>query len=448
MNKDKANNNSDIKQYQDQYRDQYQNKNQDQNKNQTSNGQGTAASEGGTSQSVNVMRFPLKNGSSFVFLVFFMGILLSGAVYYGISAIMGTTELCDDYYDGGDYDHAGIYALDDVFFKDSTLRDLAVKAEYVLFGRIDNENIIVGRDGFLFSAVDETSGYDYVRDYIGELSSFSETEALCQAVKQRSSRFSAMGVEYILAVIPNAQTIYSDKMPGYFGNISEDTRLARLARRMSDEDVTFLDLTAALGEARDAGILYNNTENSLNALGAYYAYLAVYEAMPEIATSTHSAIAADDVDFLRHVTDGRSLAREAGLEKLIANTTISLPGDMQKKFNSLGYFSEIEITAVKKEYRDEMSTYPSVLVEFCEGDEWDKMLMYEYFSNTFGSVGYRIGNRFSSGAIKDIGPRVVVQFVRECDLHILINEDVVTSYAYDMSPTDSDDGVHIGTDEQ
>lgn len=436
MKKDKADKNTAKKQYQDQLQD------------QKNTGTVTAVNGSGASSTVKIMRFPLKNGSSFVFLVFFMGILLSGAVYYGISAIMGTTELCDDYYDGGDYDHSGIYALDDVFFKDSTLRDLAIKAEYILFGRIDNENIIVGRDGFLFSAADAASGYDYVRDYIGELSSYSETEALCQVVKQRSDRFAEMGAEYILAVIPNAQTVYSDKMPSYFGNISDDTRLARLARRMASEDVTFLDLTYALAEARGAGVLYNNTENSLNALGAYYAYLAVYESMPETATATHSAIAADDVDFLRHVTDGRSLAREAGLEKLIVNNTISLPGDMQKKFNSLGYFSEIELTAVKKEYREEMSTYPSVLVEFCEGDEWDKMLMYEYFSNTFGSVGYRIGNGFSSSAVKDIGSRVVVQFVRECDLQILLNEDVVASYANDRLLEDRDDGIYDGAGEQ
>ncbi len=395
------------------------------------------------------MRFPLETGSSFVFLVLFIGILLSGAVYYGISAIMGTTALCEDYYNGGEYDYSGIYAIDDVFFKNSTLRELAVKAEYILFGRIDNESIIVGRDGFLFSAVDESSGYDYVRDYIGELSSYTETEALCQAVKQRKERFSEMGVEYILAVIPNAQTVYSDKMPSYFGNISDNTRLARLSRRMAAEDVTFLDLTSALGEARNAGILYNNTENSLNALGAYYAYLAVYESMPESAISAHTAIEANEVDFLWHVTEGRSLAREAGLETLIANITVSLSGNMQKKFNSLGYFSEIELTAVSKEYRDELSTYPSILVEFNDGDEWDKMLMYEYFSNTFGSVGYRVGSMYSSSAVKDIGPKVVVQFVRESDLQTLISEDVVASYASaDISSTDIDSGIYDGVSDE
>lgn len=384
-----------------------------------------------------VFAFPLTSGISFIFLVLFMGILLSGAVYYGISAIMGTTELCDDYYDGGEYDHSGLYALNDVFFRDSSMRELAVKFEYILFGRIDNEDIIVGRDGFLFAA-DRSSGYDYVRDYIGELSSFSETEALCRAIKQRAELFSSMGVDYILAVIPNSQTVYSDKMPGYFGNISEDTRLARLSRRMALENVKFLDLTSTLCDARDAGVLYNNTENSLNALGAYYAYLAVYDAMADGSTADHAVISAEDANFIWHMTDGRTLARAAGLEKLIRNKTVSLPGDMPKKFNYLGYFSGVELTAVTKKYRDDMPTYPLVLLEFNEGDEWDKMLMYEYFSNTFGTAAYRVGNSFAGNTIKDLAPQVVVQFVRENAIGTLIDERVMESYTYTEIAVDND----------
>lgn len=400
---------------------------------------GARALDGGDAvKARRVFAFPLTPGVSFVFLVLFIGVLLSGAVYYGISAIMGTTELCDDYYDGGEYDHSGVYALNDVFFRDSTMRELAVKFEYILFGRIDNEDIIVGRDGFLFAAADRSSGYDYVRDYIGELSSFSETEALCRAIRQRAERFSSMGIDYILAVIPNSQTVYSDKMPGYFGNISEDTRLARLSRRMADEDVKFLDLTSTLCDARDAGVLYNNTENSLNALGAYYAYLAVFDAMAEDATADHYAISAEDVNFIWHMTDGRALARAAGLEKLIRNRTVSLPGDMPKKFNYLGYFSGAELTAVTREYRDDLPTYPLVLLEFNEGDEWDKMLMYEYFSNTFGTAAYRVGSRFAGNTIKDLAPRVVVQFVRESSLGMLIDEQVVESYTYTEVTVDND----------
>lgn len=42
----------------------------------------------------------ISRGGALVCAVFFIGVLLSGAVYYGISVIMGHTELCDGYYDG------------------------------------------------------------------------------------------------------------------------------------------------------------------------------------------------------------------------------------------------------------------------------------------------------------------------------------------------------------
>ena len=37
----------------------------------------------------------ISRGGALVCAVFFIGVLLSGAVYYGISVIMGHTELCD-----------------------------------------------------------------------------------------------------------------------------------------------------------------------------------------------------------------------------------------------------------------------------------------------------------------------------------------------------------------
>ena len=378
----------------------------------------------------NAENFVVTRGSALICAVLFMGVLLSGTIYFGLSSVMGISELSDDYYDGAEYDFGGAWRLDDIFFRDPELRANVVKYEFLLFGRIDDENIIVGRDGFLFDAFDSDYGYDYVRDYIGEFAvSDSEIGELAKAISQRNKVFEDRGIEYLIAVIPNAQTVYGDKLPAFFGEISPDTRLSRLSERMDAEGADcFLDLTGALTEARGAGQLYNNTENSLNALGAYYAYLAVFEALPEAFTESRTVLTAEELDFYTHITMGRSLAREVGLERLIHNRTVTLPSNVMKKYSHFEHCYDIDVTCSQIEYRHELPLYPPLLIELSDGGEWDKILFSEYFSNTFGEVGYRISQTYSDKGLGQFNPRVVIQFIHENELSALIESEVVSSY--------------------
>lgn len=386
----------------------------------------------------NAENCAVTRGSALLFAVLFMGVLLSGAIFFGFSSAAGLVELCDDYYDGEEYDFTGLWRFNDVFFRASDLRGDIAKYEYVLFGRIEDEDIIVGKDGYLFEAFDPDYGYDYVRDYIGEsYSSDDEISALAEAVVRRNRAFEAYGVDYLLAVIPNAQTVCGDKLPGFFGDVSENSRLSRLTDRLrSDDDIFFLNLTEVLTEARSAGQLYNNTENSLNALGAYYVYRAVYEALPGSCTEGHTPLVAEKLNFFTHVTDGRELACRLGLEKLIRNRTVSLPSDAIKKYTSFGYTGEIESTYSKIDYRDEIPLYPAVLIEFGNGGEWDRILLSEYFSNTFGEVGYRSNQTFSEKCLAEFRPRAVIQFVHEYALSDLIEASIDLSYAEAVADSD------------
>ena len=100
----------------------------------------------------NVEKCALSPGFALVCTVLFVGILLSGAIYYGISSIMGYVDLSDSYYDGKEYDFSGVYAFDGVFYRNSQTLDDIAKYKYMLFGRLDDDGVIVGRDGFLFGA--------------------------------------------------------------------------------------------------------------------------------------------------------------------------------------------------------------------------------------------------------------------------------------------------------
>ena len=126
------------------------------------------------------------------------------------------------------------------------------------------------------------------------------------------------------------------------------------------------------------------------------------------------------------ITAASALARQAGLEKLIRNVTISLSSDTFRRYTQYGYFGDVEVTCARSEFR--LPTHPAVLIEFADGGEWDKILMYEYFSNTFGNVGYRIGQKYSHSDVTQFGPDVVIQFLHENELSALIDSDTVSSY--------------------
>ncbi len=69
-----------------------------------------------------------------------------------------------------------------------------------------------------------------------------------------------------------------------------------------------------------------------------------------------------------------------------------------------------------------------MLLEFLSGDEWDKILLSEYFSGTFGDVGYRFGHDLSTDAIGRFRPQVVIQFIHENELSALLDPVITETY--------------------
>jgi hypothetical protein len=146
-------------------------------------------------------------------------------------------------------------------------------------------------------------------------------------------------------------------MPGYMGNISEETRLKSVSAYLARRGVTnFLDLTDALQRARGEGELYNNTEDSLNSRGAYYAYLAVLDMLPRELNTKIRRIHLTEGDFVLHPTTGKELARAATLENVIKNRTVSLSTDFVQKYQVLLRYDTYDMAFARCSIR---TSYPT-----------------------------------------------------------------------------------------
>ena len=351
-------------------------------------------------------------------IVLFIGILLSFLVNFGVSAYLGTEELVDAYFDGENHQNIFLPVFSDTFYLSKEVQNNIIKIDYSLFGRLPTSDVILGQDEFLFPAFDSQSDYIYAADYLGEYKpKGSELDSYYNGINELTKAYKKYGAEVFFIVIPNSQTVYSEKMPEYMGEISNDTRLKSTTRYLSKRGITnYLDLTDALIAAKSQGELYNNTEDSLNSRGAYYAYLAVLELLPDDVRAEISAVELNDADFVKHTTDGKELARLASLEDKIKNRTVSLSTDFVQKYEILLKFDNYEMSSPKMLYKNDLPSYPRVLMQFLS--DWDRIIMTDYFSNTFGTTIYS----FSQSPTKEIlnkDPAYVFYFIHEKDLPLL-----------------------------
>ena len=356
-----------------------------------------------------------------IIIVLFVGILLSFLVNIGVSAYLGSEELVDDYYDGEDHPNIVISDFADTFYLSKKIRGNIIKVDYKLFNRLPTSEVLLGEGEFLFPTVDEETGYSYVADYFGELKPTDiELNRYFNGISELTEEYREHGTEIYFIIIPNSQTVHPELMPDYMGNISENTRLKTVTRYLGKRAVqNYLDLTDALRNAKENGELYNNTEDSLNSRGAYYAYRAVLNKLPSFIRKEITPVELNAGDLVHHTTAGKVLARKTSLENEIKNRTVSLSTDFVQKYQIYLSFEDYEydMAYAKRNYKDELPTMPRIQFQF--SSEWDKIIMIDYFSNTFGNTIYRTSPELNPTVIRKTDPAYVICFIHEKDLHML-----------------------------
>ena len=351
-----------------------------------------------------------------IIIVLFVGILLSFLLNFGVSAYLNSAELVDDYYDGEE--HPGIVFSDfaNTFYLSSNIQKNIIYVDYYLFGRLPTDSVLIGEDEFLFPTNDEENDYNYIADYLGELDlTGEELNSYYTGIREITAEYEKRGISCYFAIIPNSQTVYSERMPEFMGDISERTRLEAITGYFSRRGVNnFLNLTDTLIAAKETGELYNNTEDSLNSRGAYYAYLAVLNMLPDSITDIITPVELNSGDLVTHTTAGKVLARAASLENVIKNKTVSLSTDFEQKYQIPMRYEHYDMAFVKMLYKDELPSLPRIQLQF--SNEWDRIIFIDYFSNTFGTTIYRTSVDFNEFVISKAEPSTVILFLHEKEL--------------------------------
>lgn len=345
----------------------------------------------------------------FLTVTLFAGILLTFMVYIGITTVFAA--------DRGDAESER-KSFNDIFYGDSVISDVVKFVNYRIFGHIDGENIIIGDDEWLFEAVDSKNGYERLLDYIGGCEySEEELQRIAINVARREAEYNAKGMEYMLVVIPDSITVGEEYVPWYLGKQSERTRLSQVTEYLSSRGVlAFINPTEAMLAEEGAPISVNNTENSINAYGAYCIYAKIVSRFLAETGREVDRIHRDDIDFYTRITDGKGIAVSAGLEQTVKNRTVSLSdtfGDSYETvYNEKGYVLTQRLDGVE-------DGGECVVIECA--DDWDRIQLMPYFSNTFDRVYYKNTLMSEPDTSEQYGATLVVQIVHESELDLILD---------------------------
>ncbi len=341
----------------------------------------------------------------FLTITLFFGILLTFMIYIGLDTLVEYEV------DGISEPGESIGGFNKIFYNEENIDGFVNSFDYRVFGHTGNNGIIIGKDYWLFEAKDTQSGYERLLDYIGG-SPFNEwqLERIHQRIDEDNEYFAENGVEYLLVVVPDSMTVCSDNVPQYLGGQSKNTRRGQLAAYLSGySDSAFVDPTAPMIEASGQMSTYNNTENSINAYGAYIIYDTVIQRLGIGDEQGVRPILKDDVEFFTRLTDGKSIAVRAGLDKTVKNRTVSLTDKMGYYYKVVGSGKESTLTRM-----NEATNNVRIIVE-C-GDDWDRTQLTPYLSNTFYEVVYTANAEGTRAALKEHGATAVIRIVHEGDL--------------------------------
>lgn len=293
------------------------------------------------------------------------------------------------------------------------------KALYRLTGKVTARGVRSGKDGYLFPT--KTDGFDYDADIRGEAPYDGETlSAFLRTLKTRSDAFAQDGCVYSVFVLPNSQTVMTDRLNT--GKTAE-TAAQKLEKYLHDNGfANFHLLDTALAHSKYD--TYHNTENAVNDYGAYLVYRQIASLLPEQIGRRARQITLTDADISVSYSEGRSLARAAGIEKLARNKNVYYgTGDFTDVYET-SVPDALTVTAMKDEYNGFIGR-SEILIQ-CP-TPYERGLFMTLFSATYTNVVYEpsLGYSDCGGAIK---PAACVCIVREDMLTSLLDPADGRSY--------------------
>ena len=132
-----------------------------------------------------------------------------------------------------------------------------------------NEQVVVGRDSFLFFA-------DTLADYTGSAPmTDEEISAAADSLLHMYLYSTERGAKFLFACAPNKNSIYPEMMPSRYIMNSDRRDIDRLLEALTERGVPYIDLRPILTEAKSHTLVYHKRDTHWNSDGARIAFEAM-----------------------------------------------------------------------------------------------------------------------------------------------------------------------------
>jgi hypothetical protein len=195
-----------------------------------------------------------------------------------------------------------------------------------LWLRSGNDMVMVGLGGSLFYRGDNAAVQS--AGLLVRPAQIDETVAVLAAMH---TALAARGIRFLVAVPPNAATIYPDRLPRWARDQGRPTEYDLMLKALAARGIKAVDLRPALREARRAGGVYLRHNSHWNSRGA----LAAFDAI--VAADGHPGWRLDPAAVLSPPVTivGGDLARMLGVEHDVTEPVelLTSPGGNVEKFS-------------------------------------------------------------------------------------------------------------------
>ncbi|MCI9358715.1 MAG: hypothetical protein HFH59_14550 [Lachnospiraceae bacterium] len=163
------------------------------------------------------------------------------------------------------------YYNDSLPFRNQLIR-LNSKIEYYIFNNSSNENVVIGKDGWLFYCRKDDG--DPIACYKAvDLFSQEELDLIMENLVKTQRFLEDRNCEFILYIAPNKERIYYEKMPDYYGIPGKYNRVDQLVEFLKKNTsirivYPYDDLMEIKDECPDLA-LYHQVDTHWNTAGGY-----------------------------------------------------------------------------------------------------------------------------------------------------------------------------------
>ena len=164
------------------------------------------------------------------------------------------------------------------------------------FAKSPVPDVLIGKNNWLFFTES-----NLIDDFVGaDPFTPKELETWRFNLEHKRNWLAKHGIRYLFVVAPNKQTIYPEYLPDYLQKDRGQSRLQQLMTYLNTHsDVTILDLSDVLNEAKKRHRIYHLTDTHWNDRGAYVAYRAIMDRVgqwfPEVSVTQNKINEAENI---------------------------------------------------------------------------------------------------------------------------------------------------------